>query len=419
MMIPTECLEDTLPAASQQKSGQQVTGGRRASEDPHLAHPQRPDGFGLLFGISPRMLEVYRMIGKVAPTDATVFVVGESGSGKELVAHTIHHFSSRAGGPFVAVNCGAIPANLIEAELFGYEKGAFTGALRAHKGFFERAAGGTLFLDEIAEMAPDMQVRLLRVLDAGCFTRVGGDVEIPCDVRVVAATNRSPAVAVDDNHLREDLMYRLAVFPIELPPLRERGDDIALLARHFVEELNDKAGAAFGLTPAALDKIRAHAWPGNVRELKNCLHRAYILAEDHIDVEHLVTLPRQNGAARAAGGNCLSFAIGTSLEDMERESIFATLDHCGGNKRRTAEMLGVSLKTLYNRLTEYAAEARQSAAPAPDVSAPSAEPAGSPGPTALPAAPAGSAALPAAPAGSTALPAAPAGSIKTMESDRA
>ncbi|HXC37608.1 MAG TPA: sigma 54-interacting transcriptional regulator [Burkholderiales bacterium] len=417
MMLPTECLEKTPPARQPNMDGAE---GRRAlgpHEHQRRERQQRPDGFGLLFGVSPRMLEVYRMIRKVAPTDATVFVVGESGSGKELVAHTIHQFSSRAGKPFVAVNCGAIPANLIEAELFGYEKGAFTGAVRAHKGFFERAAGGTLFLDEIAEMAPEMQVRLLRVLDAGCFTRVGGDVEIPCDVRVVAATNRPPALAVDDNHLREDLMYRLAVFPIELPPLRERGDDIALLARHFVEELNQKTGASFGLTPAALDKIRAHPWPGNVRELKNCLHRAYILADNNIDVEHLVTLPRQNGAARGAGGDSLRFAIGTSLEDMERETIFATLDHCGGNKRRTAEMLGVSLKTLYNRLTEYAAEARQSAAPA--VPAPSTEPAEPAGATALPATPAGSTALPATPAGSTAMPAAPAGSTHTMESDRA
>jgi DNA-binding NtrC family response regulator len=361
-MTPTECLEKFSryglgPVASQQNEPV-------PSHDDWDAPPsvERADGFGLLFGASPSMREVYRMIEKVAPTEATVFVIGESGSGKELVAHTIHRASARAAGPFVAVNCGAIPATLIEAELFGYEKGAFTGALRSHKGFFERAAGGTLFLDEIAEMAPDMQVRLLRVLDAGRFMRVGGDVEIPCDVRVVAATNRPPSVAVNDNHLREDLLYRLAVFPIELPPLRERSGDVALLTRHFVEELNCKEDKQATLTAAALEKIVAHGWPGNVRELKNCLHRAYILADDRIDVQHLVTLPRQEVAREA---HCLRFAIGTSLDEMERETIYATLDHCNGNKRRTAEMLGVSLKTLYNRLTEYAAAQRASAAAQP------------------------------------------------------
>jgi two-component system response regulator HydG len=318
------------------------------------AVPRSNQRCGLIYGKSPAMREVYRLIEKVAPTEATVFVVGESGCGKELVAHTIHHMSERASGPFVAVNCGAIPGTLIEAELFGYEKGAFTGATRTHKGFFERAAGGTLFLDEIAEMAPEMQVRLLRVLDAGSFTRVGGDAEIASNVRVVAATNRAPAEAVSDSHLREDLLYRLAVFPIELPPLRERGDDIELLARRFLDELNLASDTDKGLTTKALEKIRSHPWPGNVRELKNCMHRAYILADDEVDTEHLVTLPRQESGERN-GVECLRFAIGTSLEKMERETIFATLDHCSGNKRRTADVLGVSLKTLYNRLTEYGA----------------------------------------------------------------
>jgi len=315
-----------------------------------------PDRFGPIYGASPAMCDVYRMIEKVAPTDATVLVVGESGCGKELVAHTIHRMSGRADGPFVAVNCGAIPANLIEAELFGYEKGAFTGAVRSHRGFFERAGHGTLFLDEIAEMAPEMQVRLLRVLDAGCFTRVGGDSEIRSNVRVLAATNRDPATAVGDNHLREDLLYRLAVFPIKLPPLRERGEDITILARHLLDELNAQAGTAKLLTEAALEKLRRHAWPGNVRELKNCIQRAFILADLAVGEEHLVTLPRQELPAFC--GDRLQFAIGTSLTDMERQTIFATLSHCSGNKRRTAEILGVSLKTLYNRLTEYGAAAQ-------------------------------------------------------------
>jgi DNA-binding NtrC family response regulator len=309
------------------------------------------DRFGLMYGASPKIREVYRMIEKVAPTEATVLVIGESGSGKELVAHSIHRMSARAGGPFVAVNCGAIPATLIEAELFGYEKGAFTGAMRSHRGFFERAESGTLFLDEITEMAPEMQVRLLRVLDSGRFCRVGGDCEIQSKVRVIAATNRNPVTAVEENHLREDLMYRLAVFPIHLPPLRERGDDIALLARHLLDELNEEAGTAKKLTEHALRKIAEHTWPGNVRELKNCIQRGFILADTDVDVELPIALARQPSPVATA--DCLQFEIGTPLSDMERTTILATLDQCSGDKRRTAEMLGVSLKTLYNRLSEY------------------------------------------------------------------
>ena len=304
-----------------------------------------------MYGVSPKMRDVYRMIEKVAPTEATVLIVGESGSGKELAAHSIHRMSARASGPFVAVNCGAIPATLIEAELFGYEKGAFTGATRSHRGFFERAESGTLFLDEITEMAPEMQVRLLRVLDSGRFCRVGGDCEIQSKVRVIAATNRNPITAVEENHLREDLMYRLAVFPIHLPPLRARGDDVSLLARHLLDEFNEEAGTAKRLTEQALRDIAAHSWPGNVRELKNCIQRAFILAEDEVEVDLPPALARQ--ASPAPSADCLQFEIGTSLSDMERKTILATLDQCSGDKRRTAEMLGVSLKTLYNRLSEY------------------------------------------------------------------
>jgi len=304
-----------------------------------------------MYGASPKMRDVYRMIEKVAPTEATVLIVGESGSGKELAAHSIHRMSARASGPFVAVNCGAIPATLIEAELFGYEKGAFTGATRSHRGFFERAECGTLFLDEITEMAPEMQVRLLRVLDSGRFCRVGGDCEIQSKVRVIAATNRNPITAVEENHLREDLMYRLAVFPIHLPPLRVRGDDVGLLARHLLDELNEEAGTKKRLTEQALRDIEGYAWPGNVRELKNCIQRAFILAEDEVEVDLPPTLARHSSPAPSA--ECLQFEIGTSLSDMERTTILATLNQCSGDKRRTAEMLGVSLKTLYNRLSEY------------------------------------------------------------------
>ena len=306
--------------------------------------------FGRLYGSSTVMQDVYRMIEKVAPTEATVFITGESGCGKELVARTIHERSPRARGAFVAINCGAIPQNLIEAELFGHERGAFTGANRQHRGCFERAEGGTLFLDEITEMPLEMQVRLLRVLETGRFVRVGGDGEIRTNVRVLAATNRDALDAVRDGRLREDLMYRLAVFPIVLPPLRERDGDTELLAEHFLQNLNVESAMSKRFSRAALTTIRAYHWPGNVRELKNAVHRAFIMAEEFVELD-LAGL-----ACPAVEGECLRMPVGTSLAEMERQAIFATLDHCRGNKRRAAEMLGVSLKTLYNRLTAYQAE---------------------------------------------------------------
>ena len=312
--------------------------------------------FGRLYGSSSVMHEVYRMIEKVAPTEATVFITGESGCGKELVARTIHERSPRAHGAFVAINCGAIPQNLIEAELFGHERGAFTGANRQHRGCFERAEGGTLFLDEITEMPPEMQVRLLRVLEMGRFVRVGGDGEIRTNVRVLTATNRDALDAVRDGRLREDLMYRLAVFPIALPPLREREGDTELLAEHFLQSLNVESSSSKRFSRAALTTIRAYHWPGNVRELKNAVHRAFIMAED------VVELDLSGLACPAVEGECLRVPVGTSLAEMERQAIFATLDHCRGNKRRAAEMLGVSLKTLYNRLTAYQAEGARLAA---------------------------------------------------------
>ena len=317
----------------------------------------------LVRGSSIAMQRVYGMIERVAPTDASVLIVGESGSGKELVAQTIHQRSTRRG-PFVAVNCGAIPASLVEAELFGYEKGAFTGAARTHRGYFERAAGGTLFLDEITEMSADAQVRLLRVLETGRFWRVGGDTEIRAQVRVIAATNRELAGAVADGRLREDLMYRLAVFPISLPPLRSRGADVELLARHFLALFNEEAGTSKTLSKRSLDVLRMHPWPGNVRELKNCVHRAFILADAEVELEHM--LPA--APADADDASHLSFALGTPLAAMEKRTILATLAYCQGNKRRAAQVLGVSLKTLYNRLNEYAGDAAAHAMPAASLS---------------------------------------------------
>lgn len=325
---------------------------RRAASAPALGR------FGDLLGGSVAMQEVYRRIARVAPTMATVFITGESGSGKELVANTIHQRSEGAPSPFLAVNCGAIPGNLIEAEIFGYEKGAFTGAIRTHRGCFERAAGGTLFLDEISEMAPDMQVRLLRVLETGRYTRVGGEQELRAKVRIIAATNRDPWQAVRDGQLREDLMYRLAVFPIDVPPLRERDGDAELLAEHFLRELNEAEGAHKAFSRAAIAVIRSHRWPGNVRELSNAVQRAFILSDA------LVELDPVSLASAAPEGRCLRVAIGTTLAEIEKQVIGSTLDLCEGNKRRCAELLGVSLKTLYNRLSEY-----QSADVAPATSA--------------------------------------------------
>ncbi|MCW5627048.1 MAG: sigma-54-dependent Fis family transcriptional regulator, partial [Burkholderiales bacterium] len=239
--------------------------------------------FGRMIGASPVMRSLYEQVIRVAPTEATVLLVGESGTGKELVAHTLHDLSRRHAAPFLAVNCGAISPNLIESEMFGHERGSFTGAERQHKGYFERANGGTLFLDEITEMPVELQVKLLRVLETGSFMRVGTNRELEIDVRVVAATNRNPEAAVADGKLRADLYHRLNVFPLHLPPLRERGDDAELLARHFLGELNAEHGAAKVLPEATLARIRQHGWAGNVRELRNYMQRTFILSDRELE----------------------------------------------------------------------------------------------------------------------------------------
>lgn len=311
--------------------------------------PHRLPGYGNLYGESEPMQRLFDLIARVAPTRASVMIAGESGTGKEAVAGAIHEMSKQKGKPFVAVNCGAIPANLIEAELFGHERGSFTGAVRMHKGCFERAAGGTLFLDEVTDMPHDMQVKLLRVLETGRFCRVGGDEEIEARVRVIAATNRCPSKAVETGQLRADLLYRLAVFPIEVPALRDRGADIDLLAQLFLDQLNDEDGGQKTFSTASRQFLRQHRWPGNVRELKNVVQRAYILADEVLDVSSAVS-PAQ---PVAGDDDCVAVQVGSKLADAERSLIFATLEHCRGNKTRAAEVLGVSLKTLYNRLNEY------------------------------------------------------------------
>jgi len=316
--------------------------------------------FGPMVGVSPPMQRVYELAARVAPTDATVLITGESGTGKEVLAHTLHSLSKRRKGPMIAVNCGAVSPTLIESELFGHERGSFTGAERQHRGFFERASGGTLFLDEITEMPHELQVKLLRILESSKLERVGGERSIRVDVRVIAATNRPPEEALHEGKLRSDLLYRLKVFSLNLVPLRERGDDVVLLTEHFLRDLNKNAGTAKALNHATLEALRAHSWPGNVRELKNVVEHAFILAEDEITVDCLppeltgetITSPATGGQG-APASPALKIDVGTSLEEAERRLILATLDSCEGDKKRAADVLGVSVKTIYNRLNSY------------------------------------------------------------------
>lgn len=310
--------------------------------------------FGRLIGNSAVMQKVYDLVVKVAPTDATVLLVGESGTGKEEVAATIHELGRRRGHPFLPVNCGAVPPNLIESELFGHERGSFTGATQLHRGYFERVSRGTLFLDEITETPLELQVKLLRVLETGTLLRVGGDEPVPVDVRVIAASNRSPEAAVKEGKFREDLLYRLNVFPIVLPPLRERNGDIELLADFFLGQLNREEGASKKFAPAAYRRMAAYHWPGNVRELKNMIRRAFILSEELVEMEGLPvgsTSPAIPGILSAPE----AIQVGMSLAEIERHFILATLEHFGGDKRKAAEVLGISLKTIYNRLNNYSA----------------------------------------------------------------
>jgi DNA-binding NtrC family response regulator len=289
----------------------------------------------------------------VAKTNASIILTGETGTGKEVVARTIHDLSRRSKAPFLPMNCGAVSPNLIESELFGHERGSFTGADRLHRGYFERAQGGTLFLDEIAEMPMDLQVRLLRVLETSAVTRVGGSDSFQVDVRIIAASNQRIDNALSEGKLREDLLYRLNVFHIRIPPLRERGDDVELLAEEFLREMNAAEGTAKRFTRACLERLRQHQWPGNVRELRNVVQRAYILAEKAVGVD---SLSLEVTEERDAPSSSLSIRVGISMPEMERRLILATLEQFEGNKQKVAETLGISVKTLYNRLREYKAD---------------------------------------------------------------
>jgi len=318
--------------------------------------------FGRLVGRSPAMQDVYDKIARVAPTEATVFLMGESGTGKEIVARTIHELSRRRKHPFLAINCGAISPNLIENEMFGHERGSYTGADRQHKGYFEQTDGGTLFLDEITEMPLELQSRLLRVLETGTLMRIGTSRTVETDVRIIAATNRDPREAVRAGKLREDLYHRLNVFPLEMAPLRERGEDIELIANYFLEEMNQACGTRKKFAPGAIARMKQHPWQGNVRELKNYIHRIFIMAGDEglegplTDSEH--TTMRNNmspslSSVPPSSGPVITVPLGTPLSVAARELILSTLEHCGGERKRTAEMLGICTKTLYNRLREY------------------------------------------------------------------
>jgi DNA-binding NtrC family response regulator len=324
-------------------------------------HSQQPQGqtragFGRLIGNSASMQKLFSAMARIAPTDATVLIIGESGTGKELVAQTLHELSPRATGPYLAVNCGAVSPNLIESELFGHEKGSFTGATRQHTGFFERAHGGTLFLDEVTEMPLDLQVRLLRVLETRSVSRVGSTDTIHADVRVIAATNRDPYQAVKAGKLREDLLYRLQVVPLHVPPLRERKGDIALLTSHFLAQLNEKGATNKVFSPSALERMERYDWPGNVRELSNVVQRAWILADGRAITQPVLQRETVLGTVSPAATG-FQVTVGESLAEVERRLILHTVQRCR-TREEAARILKISTKTLYNKLRVYEAGAR-------------------------------------------------------------
>lgn len=331
----------------------------RASLPHHRTARVGEEGLGDLLGGSPPMKEVFRLLARVAPSDAPVLLWGESGTGKEVAARTLHSLSRRAAGPFVGVNCGAISPNLVESELFGHEKGAFTGAERRREGTFELARRGTLFLDEVTEMPLEMQVKLLRVLETKSFRRVGGAEDRDVDVRVVASTNRDVREAVASGVLREDLYYRLAVFPIRLPPLRERLGDVPRLALEFLARIEAEEGRGItGVEPDALALLGRHAWPGNVRELRNAIHRAYVLSDPPAISGEAAEAVLAAPAPSAPGGSsgeplAVPVKVGDTARVAERKLLEATLAAVGGDKRAAAEMLGLSLKTVYNKLRSW------------------------------------------------------------------
>jgi len=310
---------------------------------------------GPLVGRSAAMRRVLTTIERIADASASVVITGESGTGKELAARTIHQLSSRRSNPYVGVNCAAIPETLMESELFGHERGAFTGADRRREGCFEAANGGTLLLDEITEMKIELQAKLLRVLEEQRVRRVGGNTEVALDVRVLAASNRDVAQAVRDGKLREDLYYRLNVLTIDLPPLRERKEDLPLLVQNFVQHYGARNNKELvGVDEEALGALQAHPWPGNVRQLRNVIERAAVICQGR--VIHRSDLAQEFQSIANVEGGYVKVRIGSTLEDMERELIARTIEFSDGNKTHAAQILGVSTKTLYNKLERYRKE---------------------------------------------------------------
>ena len=310
--------------------------------------------FGELVGSSPAMREIYSLVEQIAPSSASVLITGESGTGKELVARTIHQLSPRHDRAFVGINCSAIPESLMESELFGHEKGAFTGAASRRPGCFELAEGGTLLLDEISEMPAMLQSKLLRVIEERTVRRLGSRKEIDVDVRILAATNQDPQEAIAKGTLREDLLYRLNVFRLQLPALRERKEDLPLLAQYLVTKLAEKhSRPARFLSPAAISALQFHAWPGNVRELRNVIERAVIICSgEEIERHHFAPYPIDQ-RERLRNEDTITLPVGTPIEEVERQMIVRTLKKTKNNKTRAAELLGISLKTLHNKLNLY------------------------------------------------------------------
>ncbi|MBF6567590.1 MAG: sigma-54-dependent Fis family transcriptional regulator [Candidatus Binataceae bacterium] len=306
-----------------------------------------------MIGRSPAMRAVMATIERIAQSPASAVITGESGTGKELVARTIHQLSARRDAPYVAVNCAAIPESLMESELFGHERGAFTGADRRQEGCFEMANGGTLLLDEITEMKAGLQAKLLRVLEEHRLRRVGGSVELSLDVRVLATTNRNVEQTVREGRLRPDLYYRLNIFTVHLPPLRERVEDLPMLIEAFLRQFS-RTGAKeiTGIDEACLDLLRAHPWPGNVRQLRNVIERACIVCQGGLIRKQ--DLPEEFRNCGPQGNGYFMVRLGTSLTEVERELISRTIDYAGGNKTRAAQILGVSTRTIYNKLDQYA-----------------------------------------------------------------
>ncbi len=318
------------------------------------AELQAATGYGSIVGSSAALRRTLDVIGQAAPSEATVLIMGESGTGKELLARALHQGSQRANKPFVTVNCAALPESIIEAELFGYEKGAFTGAVASREGRFAASDGGTVFLDEIGELAPNVQVKLLRVLQNGELERLGGKT-VRVNVRVVAATNKNLANEVREGRFREDLYYRLNVISVEVPPLRHRLEDVVLLAEHFLARFRNKnRKTVMGFTDETLDRLTHYDWPGNVRELENAIERAVVMTRsEQIEVQDL---PPEVRRAPAYEGRVMSFPIGTRLEEIERRVVLETLRHAKGDKSLAAQLLGIATRTVYRKLEAFRAE---------------------------------------------------------------